>query len=217
MIGRGSLFGIFGLIGVGMCYFLAVLSLSSIDYLHKRRRLEDRNRFGSPQSADNLESGMPPMRSKMQPSLEDYEYMFRRMQMQQFSDYVENYNHPENVQMYPYYNPPEEQSQPNSQTYFSNKFNKPQYMNRYNNRVHDNRDHDKRDDGYYADSSSLSFRRQRPPYPHLIRRMRRSFESTSIQQKHKIIIFLLSLDKNSLFYKFMLSIKSLKSIKTIKQ
>jgi hypothetical protein len=211
LIGRGSLFGIFGLIGVGMCYILAVLSLSSIDYLHKRRRLEDRNIFGSTQLADHFESGMPPMKPQMQPSLEDYEYMFRRMQMQQYSDYVENYNNPESVQMYPYYNQPEEQSQPNPQTYFSNKFNRPQYMNKYN-RVHDNRDR-----GYYADSSSLSFLRQRPPYPHLIRRMRRSFQSRSIRQKQKIITFLLSLDKNSLFYKFMLSIRSLKSIKRIKQ
>jgi hypothetical protein len=196
LIGRGSLFGIFGLIGVGMCYILAILSLSSIDYLHKRRRLEDK--FGSTQSADHLK-----------PQMEDYEYVFRRMQMQQYPNY---YNQPENVQMYPYYNPHEEQSEPNPQTYFSNKFNKPQYVNGYNrvhdnrdhqNRDHHNRDHQNKDHGYYAGSLSLSFGRQTPPYPHLITRMRRSFKPTSIQQKQKILTFLLSLDKNSLLYKFL--------------
>ena len=67
LIGRGSLYGIFGLIGVGMCYFLALLSLSSIDYLHKRRRDLDQQR------------DMNTLRmQQMQPSMDYYEYNFLR-------------------------------------------------------------------------------------------------------------------------------------------
>src|SRR4051812_21549961 len=73
LVGRGGLYGVFGLIGVGMCYFLAVLSLSSMDYLHKRRR-ENLDRIETLQNNLNGNPGFGPFMDQMQLAIEDYDY-----------------------------------------------------------------------------------------------------------------------------------------------
>ena len=118
MVGRGSLYGIFGLIGVGMCYFLALLSLSSIDYLHKRRR-ENSDRI------DTLRNNLlnSPLMQQMQQSMDDYNYNLQREQ-DYYDSPIDDQSTDDKGDLY--YNQPSiaaKQSQP----YYPNKFNGPQY------------------------------------------------------------------------------------------
>ena len=157
LIGRGSLYGVFGLIGVGMCYFLAVLSLSSIDYLHKRRRVT-LNRIETLQN--DLRNQL--LNSPLLQQFDDYDYS-----LQTDNDYYEetaganNYDDKKDL----YYKPP---NPPSPQPIYEPKPSPQQ--NRYNGQKYRQRlvpEYEPQFDQNYAQpypqSPPFQRKRKRPP------------------------------------------------------
>lgn len=240
LIGRGSLYGIFGLIGVGMCYFLALLSLSSMDYLHKRRR-ENLDRI------DTLRNNLlnSPFMQQMQSAMNDYDYTFQRTHEEDYYDSpIDDQNNDQTSDLY--YNPPQIASKS------PNKYNGPHYKPNYGQRPykqysqpyppsmpaipmpvqrpyasnHDyrqsypvnrypmNRDNN-RNPGLYPSSSDMTYIRQRPPMrPYFRRRVRRSIASEKLLNNRLVVALLSDLNhKNSAKDKFTILYKELSLIR----